>query len=146
MHGKAVDVWVSFPFKFAMAKGDTTNNEVPQSYSLMRDFIRDVLRGKPIKDEQIKAMVEPEASAIAGGDYRSLVDAIRDQQKGEKVLEQANREISFTSFYLNDRRDASMMVVKTTVKGKKAITHFHTVVAYRASNGEWKIRHWHAWR
>jgi len=82
-HGKAVDVWVSFPFNFAMAQGDTPNKEFPQSYNSMRDFTRDVLQGKPIKDERIKAMVDPEASAIAGGDYRSLVEAIRDQQKGE---------------------------------------------------------------
>jgi TonB family protein len=144
LNGKPVDVWVSVPFKFALAPGGTPE-EYPASYRRIMDFVRDVLQGKPVSLEKAKGMVHPEAYVVLRDEYRSLLEVLSEERKGRHVLEQAGRKVTFSSFVMTESGDASYIVIKTELQKKRPRPHFHTVVLFLDSSGEWKIRHWHSW-
>jgi TonB family protein len=139
---KPVDVWVSVPFMFKLA--EKVSGAERKGYEELAGLVRDVLNGKKIDSTMVRKAVHPEAYAVIGGEYIHLLDALRRQASGDRIIEPANRKMEFTSYVLDGKGGASLMTVRTKGAGKNPKPRFHTIVFFAGDKGEWTIRSWHA--
>jgi TonB family protein len=138
---KPVDVWVSVPFMFKLA--EKMGSAEKKTYDHLSEFVRDLLNGKSIDSARIRAAVNPTTYAVIGGEHVYLIDAIRRQVSGDRIIEPANRKIQHTAYELDDRHDAAFMTVSTEGQGKKAKVRYHTIIFFSNEKGDWMIRGWH---
>jgi hypothetical protein len=90
-----------------------------------------------------KSAVTPDAYAVIGNRYIPLVDAIERRGTRKGLPDERGWTLGMVRTIMDDGGQLATMLLRTEFK-KTGAFRFHTVVCVRSSEGEWKIRHWHA--
>jgi TonB family protein len=144
---RPVAVWVTFPFRFALAEKntDTTKERMSpeqlQMHKQLQDLVREIFSG----DASSRALITPEAYLVSGSRFLNLHDALFGKEQGKCFSGEKTRKWPFMKISLSDDRNTATMLVETVdAKGKNP--HWHTITWTRKPGAEWKITHWHTSR
>jgi len=135
-----VAVWVSVPFKFKLPSSKTSSGEVEKATEQFLTMVREVIE----QDNKVKAeaMLNPEAYMIDGTRFKSIPEILQTGRKGNAILAEQTRKITFTKVKIADDGKWAYMVLRTESQ-RSGDQRYHTILFSRDSAGVWHIEHWH---
>jgi TonB family protein len=140
--GKAVSVWLTVPFQFKLAE-KSSGVEIPRlkegSMNEALGCITTLLSGKDI--DNCKSSISAESTAIIGGKYMPLLEAIDKWGKPGGLPNERGWQIDYVRTVADDGVQVVTLIVRNVDK-KSGASRYHTVVCERAKEG-WRIQHWH---
>lgn len=135
--GKPARAEVVVPFKFVLQeKGGKSQEELMK----LREEVLNLLRGE-IPDN-IKSKISADAYAVIGNKYEYLLSVLTEKPKKHLLIEGREAQFEMSQTTMGDAGDMAVLVLKTRSAGKAE--RFHTVVFMKSTDGQWKIRAWHA--
>ena len=141
--GKPVSIWVTVPFMFKLAD-KTDGGDVKALPVGLQGAIGCIMSFLFEKDiATCKGAISPDAYAVVGSRYIPLVDAIKRRGTPKGLPDERGWKLSMVHTFIDDGAQLATLLLRTEYK-KTGAFRFHTVVCVRSSEGEWKIRHWHA--
>ena len=135
-----VAVWVSVPFKFKLAPFKSSNGGEENTMKQFLSMVRDVIDQKDIA--KAKAVLDPKAYMIDGTRFKSILETLRTGRKGNALLAEQTRKITFTKLKIADDGKWAYLVLRTESL-KSGNLRYHTILFSRDSAGLWHIEHWH---
>jgi len=142
LKGQPVAVWVTFPFKFKIAKSDSLKTSSTLRADSLLAFIQDVAHGKKIARDRVREFLQPGARVAIGGSLHPLAELLSLQGMRRSALGDPGNEIALCHSIESD--DGYAMAVLMETKDAKAGLHFQMISAGRDATGRWRIRHWYA--